>query len=125
MDRTVTATRKPLYLNLDALERAPLVILEVDGVKHEMHQASVGDFIETFKELESLSLSISMLEEVEVMTNIICRGFRTLSREDVLKWPMDHLQQIALLVRSGGAEIVGSPESVEKAAQPGNSQPAT
>jgi len=121
----VTATHKPLYINLDALERAPLIIIEVDGVKHEMHQARVRDFVETFKELERLSLSGNVLEEVEVMTNIIVRGFPTLDRDTVMDWPMDHLQQIALLVRTGGAEIVGSAESVEKAAEPGNSQPAT
>src|SRR5690606_28278618 len=110
----------PLYINLDAIESAPLAVIRVDGKEHKLVSITVEDFIANFKDVERLSLSASVLDEVEVLTSVILRGFPTLKRESVLKWPMEYLQRIAMVVRNGGIE-----ELVDTEATAGNGQPAS
>lgn len=118
-------TAAPLFINLDEVNDAPLVIIQVKGVKHPLKPVSVRDFIKNLKDLENLALDASMLDEIEILTNIIVRGFPTLTKDEVLDWPLPHLQKIALLARNGSGEIAGSQASVEEAQKPGNVQPAT
>lgn len=113
------------YVNIGGVEKAPLVILTINGVEHPLKPVSVEGFLENVKAIEELALNASPVAEVEVLIGIILRGFPTLKREDVLKWDMLDIQKISLLARSGGGELAGSEESIEKAHKPGNSQPAT
>lgn len=113
------------FINLDEIKREPLVTIQVNGQKHEMRTATVEDFIENMKAIESLGKNASLVQEIEVMIGIVARAFPTLPENDIRSWPIDNLQKLSEIARGLGGEIVtDNPEKAKEAEKSGNAPTA-
>lgn len=92
-------------LNVDALIQ-PVRILELGGVKHDVHQMSVENFLETSAALAELEKEDSgdNAKQVEKTIEMILRSVPTAPRELLVKVPLSSLQDIVAFVR--GDEII-------------------
>lgn len=107
-------------INIDALrEEAPFVLV-IGDVKHEMQVTSVADFIENMKMIETLGVSPSLVQEIEVGVKVILRAFPTLTDAEVRSWQLPTIQKLFEIAR-GGEVAADLPDT----SAPGNAQPAS
>lgn len=97
-------------INFDSLKKEPLVIIEIDGVKHPMVEATVETFLENMKAIEDLGINASPRAEIEVGIGIITRAFPSLKEEQVRKWTLSQIQQLSEIARGVNGEIVTTDE---------------
>lgn len=94
-------------INLSDLTPAPTVkIIDTTGTEHKLAPISVGTFIQNVKSVEELGMSASVSQEIELMIKIILRGFPTLTEDELMKWPIETLEQISQYARGQNGEIV-------------------
>lgn len=105
-------------INLAALSKEPaVVIIDENGVRHEMKPATVGSFIENVKTIESMGTNASTEDEMNVMMDIITRAFPTITKEMITKWPLENLQSISNMARGHNSELVTEDEDAAKEAE--------
>lgn len=113
-------------INLDSLKQEALIIIEVEGKRHEMKTASVDSFIENMKAIEGLGLNASPIQEIEVIIGIVARAFPTLDEKQIRSWPITTIQHLSEVARGVNGEIATADEAAAKeAAASGNAQKAS
>lgn len=113
-------------INFDSLKKEPLVIIEIDGVKHPMVEATVETFLENMKAIEDLGLDASPRAEIEVGIGIITRAFPSLKEGQIRKWTLSQIQQLSEIARGVNGEIVTTDEDeAKKAETSGNDRTAS
>lgn len=114
-------------INIADLKKEPDVqITDLEGDVHVMNRATVGSFIENVERIEKLGVNASTKEEMDLMIEVICASFPTLTAENVKSWPLESLAAISDLARGQNAELVTTdPEKAAEATASGNDQPAT
>lgn len=118
-------TTKTKIINLDEIRNPTPVELIVDGAKHKMKEATVADFIENMKAIDSIGVNATASQEVEVMIGIVLRAFPTLKAEQVRKWTFKQLRTLAETARGANSEIVSDDEEeITEAKKSGNAQKA-
>lgn len=110
-------------INFESLKKEPLVIIEIDGVKHPMQEATVETFLENMKAIEDLGIDANPRQEIEVGVGIIARAFPTLQESDIRKWTLSQIQQLSEIARGVNGEIVTSDEEVAKEAETSGNGP--
>lgn len=113
-------------INVADLKKTEEVVLIVDDVRHPMKAPTIADFVANMELIEKLGVRASPVDEMLGMVDIVVRAFPTLTKDQVMLWPLDYIQQISEIARGAGGEIVTTDEDKAKVAvASGNDQPAT
>jgi len=100
-------------ISLDSFIKEPVLVLEVEGVKHAMVPTTVETFLENMKDIEALSINATPVQELEITVRIILRAFPTLTEKQVKSWSLEQIQGIAEVARSVSGEVVSTEEDKE------------
>lgn len=94
------------FLDLDAIQPETIYTLKLNGKEHEMHEPSLGGYIESLQKIESMGLDATPTQELELTIEMILRAFPTLTRKDLEKLTISQVRQIGdyTLQASGQAE---------------------
>lgn len=96
-------------VNFDALQDEPPFILEIGGKSHPMKIASIQDFVENMRLIETLGANSSFLDELEVSVKVIARAFPTLTEDEIRGWQVGTIDKLFKLSR--GENIFETPEA--------------
>lgn len=101
------------FINLDDLTDEKVVV-QFNGVKHEMKQMTVADFVWVQKEAEKAKekSESSEKEAVDEMIDIIVRQFPSMKKEDLEQARIKQLMGLIGFLNDLGAK--GAPEAVAK-----------
>lgn len=111
------------FLDLDAVTADAEFTVKLKGKEHALKIASVATFIENQKAIESLSLSATQEEELEVVIGIIKRAFPTMPEEDIRGLNLVQLQAIKEFAMGANGEKAEKVEGKEGDTQ-GNGEAA-
>ena len=98
------------FLNLDKFTPDTGRFLKVDGVDHAIHGIGVGAFIDTNIAVKNLNAD-DPAAQLNFTVDLIIRLVPTLQREQLAKYTLTQLNQIAEFVR--GDDVEGVEESVD------------
>lgn len=112
-------------LNLDDVKPAVEKVVKLNGKSHPMKAMTVGDFIDITSRTDELQKrkgdnELSFEQEFVLLTDIVMRGFETLSRDDIMGLSLEQLAKLAEFIQESAEE--GAAEASEDAKE-GN--PAT
>lgn len=91
-------------VNIDALKTPETLVVIIDGVEHQMKEATLRDTIDLFNAIQKLTENPSLVAEVDLMVNQILRYFPTMSREMIDNMPMTRIERLFAIVRNGGEQ---------------------
>lgn len=111
-------------INLDSLTKPPLMVLEIEGVKHPLKPATVETFLENMKDLEELGIDASPAKEIEVAVRIFSRAFPSIGQEVIRALPIETIQELSKLAREVSGEVA-TEEKPPEAGKPGKSKKAS
>jgi hypothetical protein len=94
--------------NVDALTKAPMRVVLLDGVEHEIVQMSVADYLATLDMAEELEKDNTVQSQIKGIVAIVARAIPTLTEERLLKIDFDTLTSIAAFVRGEIPEELAS-----------------
>lgn len=109
-------------VNFEALQDEPPFILMIEGKEHPMKIASVGDFVENMKLIETLGLKSSASEEIEVSIKVIARAFPTLTEAQIRTWQVTTIDKLFRIAR--GEDIFATEAEAADGSAEGNAKPA-
>jgi len=92
------------FLDLDALDTEPQVVIKWGGKEHRLQQITVEGFLKNAKRLNSLGVKGSFEEEFELVLEMVCEAFPTINKEDLRKMELSKLNQILEFAREYNGE---------------------
>lgn len=116
------ASENTKFLDLDAVDVGPEVVIKLQGVEHKLKPISVEDFIVNTKALQSLGAEADFEAEVGMVVDMLTRAFPTMTTDMLKKLPMAALNKMLDFANANnGAAAVKEEAKAEAAANP---QPA-
>mgnify|MGYP001354347228 CR=1 FL=1 len=107
-------------IKLESLVRPSPLVIEVEGVRHELVPASVETYIQNMRDIEALALNASPVDEIELAVKLIGRAFPTLKAADIRGWSVDVIYQLAAIARGESGEVASTNEADAKPSAEGN-----
>ncbi|MBY3231880.1 hypothetical protein [Rhizobium laguerreae] len=113
-------------INIASLRKPAAVVIETeDGKKHEMVPATVDTFLENLKDVETLGLDASPIQEAELTIRAIQRAFPTIDRKEIGGWDLDVIKSLYEMIITVNGEVVSQdPEAIKEIEQTGKSAQA-
>lgn len=102
-------------LNVDSLVPAPQRALSIGGTEHPIAELTVENYIESTRDAQQLEGSTDQMLHLEVTIKMILRFVPTLTREQLVRLPLDTLKDIVAFVR--GDDEDETPEPAAEVAQ--------
>lgn len=94
------------FLDLDAVASNVDFSLKLNGKAHKLVEPSVDTFINNLKDVQSLSLSASPIEELEMSIKMILRSFPSIPEQELRDLRLTQIQAISDFARTAGGEAV-------------------
>lgn len=117
----MTKKTGPIYLDLDAVAAdRNEIVLKLNGKEHTMKHATVRDFVENTKSINTIGAAGDLEAETASVIGIIKKGFPDISEEDLWDLGLDQLNAIMEFLRENNGENDVTEQAQAEAEAEGN-----
>lgn len=94
------------FLDLDSVTPEAEFVLKLNGKDHPLKTATVRTFVDNMKDIESLALDATVVQEIEISVKIIKRAFPTITDEELDELTLDQVKAISEYALGANGEKV-------------------